>query len=123
MKKLLSVFLSVIILAQVLVNVGITTYYHLNKRYIVQQLCENRSNPQSHCNGHCYLSKQLKKASEAEKKQAQNLLKEKEEIIQEQPVVTCTKHFTSHRIILYPQLNTTLFLSDVEHALLKPPAA
>ncbi|HLP50413.1 MAG TPA: hypothetical protein VK154_05980 [Chitinophagales bacterium] len=115
--------MSIVILAQMLINVGIATYYHFNKQYITQQLCENRSNPQSHCKGHCYLSKQLKKADEAEKKQAQSLLKEKEEIIQEQPDKAAQKPFIYTGAITYPMFNTTLYLWDVEHALLKPPAA
>src|SRR5438094_478409 len=33
--------------------------FDLNENYIAKELCVNKSNPHSHCNGHCYLSKQL----------------------------------------------------------------
>jgi hypothetical protein len=39
---------------------GTIAYYHANKDYIARVLCENRDKPQLHCNGQCYLAKQLK---------------------------------------------------------------
>lgn len=51
---------------------------------ITQKLCVNKNKPQLHCNGKCYLSKQLKKAAENEKKQSQSLL-EKDEMISTHP--------------------------------------
>lgn len=81
MKRSLAFILAVNILAQTLVNVGIGAYYHFNKEYITAKLCENRSKPQMHCNGQCYLSKQLKKAEEGESKAHKQMLKEKEEIV------------------------------------------
>jgi hypothetical protein len=38
--------------------------YSLHKDYIADHLCENRSRPDLHCAGTCYLHKQLNKASE-----------------------------------------------------------
>lgn len=38
--------------------------YHINKKSITEKYCENRDKPQMHCNGHCYLAKQLKQAEE-----------------------------------------------------------
>ncbi len=81
MRTLLALFLIVAILSQSLVNVGVSMYYHLNKAYITKQLCENRNNPAKHCNGHCYLSKQLKKVEEREKQQSQMLKDKQEEMI------------------------------------------
>lgn len=43
--------------------------YNLRKDYIAKNLCQNRNRPSMHCNGKCYLSKQLAKA--AEQKEAQ----------------------------------------------------
>ncbi len=37
-----------------------------NQRYIANQLCVNRNNPNSNCKGHCYLSKQLNKEEKPE---------------------------------------------------------
>jgi len=110
-----------LILSQTLVNVGIGLYYHLNKKYITQKLCENRSNPNLHCNGHCYLSKQLKKAEEGEQKQTQNVLKEKEEIISTQVESLPGKYFPDFRATNFTPFSTHFYISDVEFSLTKPP--
>lgn len=47
-----------------------------------------------HCNGHCYLSKQLKKAEEKERKQLPSL-KEKEEQVLSIHEVECWPYFPS----------------------------
>ena len=39
--------------------------YAINKDYIAQNLCINRDNPHSCCQGKCYLEKQLKKSSDS----------------------------------------------------------
>jgi hypothetical protein len=41
--------------------------YQANKDFITELFCINKSKPQLHCKGHCYLKKNLKKAREAEK--------------------------------------------------------
>ncbi len=41
--------------------------YFANKKFITEQLCENRSRPQLHCNGKCYLKKKLAIESEGQK--------------------------------------------------------
>lgn len=38
--------------------------YMVNYDYIVNTLCENKDKPEMHCNGKCYLTKELAKASE-----------------------------------------------------------
>ncbi len=35
--------------------------YWLNRSYVAQNLCENKNKPALHCDGKCYLSKQIKK--------------------------------------------------------------
>ena len=37
-------------------------HYELNKAEITARYCENKNRPELHCNGQCYLAKQLKKA-------------------------------------------------------------
>lgn len=39
----------------------IVLLYEMNKTFITQQYCENKNRPQMHCNGHCFLRKQLLK--------------------------------------------------------------
>ena len=38
--------------------------YLINEKYIAANLCVNKSNPMMHCNGKCYMAKQLKKAAD-----------------------------------------------------------
>jgi lipopolysaccharide export LptBFGC system permease protein LptF len=33
--------------------------FDINQKYIASALCENRNHPEKHCNGHCFLNKQL----------------------------------------------------------------
>lgn len=42
---------------------GILTYadFYINKDFIANILCENKDKPEMHCQGHCYLGKQLDK--------------------------------------------------------------
>ena len=122
MKKLLAVFLAFSIISQNLVNVAIGVYYHVNKTYISQQLCENRNNPQMHCNGHCYLSKQLQKAEHGEKQSAQ-LVKEKEEIIVNQSENLPGQYFPVFKVEVFHPVTSSLYISFCPQSLIKPPAA
>ncbi|MFN8349752.1 MAG: hypothetical protein U0X91_32430 [Spirosomataceae bacterium] len=38
--------------------------FELRKEHIIKNLCENRLKPQLHCDGKCYLAKQLRKVAE-----------------------------------------------------------
>lgn len=109
-------------LAQNFVQVGMIMYYHLNKTYITNQLCENKKNPSLHCNGRCFLSKQLKKAEEGEKKHATFLVKEKEEFCSNTDLYASVK---SVPVVTVPQyaLYKPSILSDTFYTdLVKPPA-
>ncbi len=33
--------------------------FDLNKNYVATELCINKNNPATHCNGHCFLNKEL----------------------------------------------------------------
>lgn len=110
----------VVIVLQTFVQVGIGVYYHFNKVYITQKLCENRNNPKLHCNGHCYLSKQLKKAEEKENKSAKGLC-EKEEIISINHEQLPAPYFPVFSITQIYPFNSTLYVSNHANALLKPP--
>jgi hypothetical protein len=123
LKKVLSTILSVLIISQTMVNVGIGIYYHLNKSYITQQLCVNKNNPSLHCNGHCYLAKQLKKAEEQESKQSSRFVKEKDEIVSNQVQKSSLAYFpvfTSFNLIPF---NSSIYISDFTQSLIKPPLA
>lgn len=81
LKRIIPILLVLVVLSQSFMQLGVVAYYQLNKTYITEKLCENKSNPKLHCNGHCYLTKQLKKAEEGEQKQASKILKEKEDFV------------------------------------------
>lgn len=78
LRKAGSLLMAFLIITQSLMNLGLYAYYNINKKMIADKLCINKSKPQMHCNGHCFLSKQLKQAEEKEKQQLPGL-KEKEE--------------------------------------------
>lgn len=70
LKRLLAIGL---IVAMISVNFSRFVAYasfQVNKDYIAKVLCENKSRPEMHCNGKCYLMKKLKQAEENEKKQS-----------------------------------------------------
>ena len=71
---------------------GTLAYYHLNKEYIARVLCENRNKPQLHCDGQCYLAKQLKARQDKQDK-------ETSERVQNTPVIQ----------LFWEQANTYLF--------------
>jgi hypothetical protein len=122
LKKALSILLAVLIVSQMMVNVGIGVYYHLNKQYIVQQLCINKNNPAIHCDGHCYLSKQLKKAEQNEKQSTQSF-KEKDEIISNDQHGVSVDYFPSYSILSFITYSPAQPCADNYNALIKPPTA
>jgi hypothetical protein len=61
-------------------NVFVYLNFKIHQEEIVKNLCIQREMKKNECNGHCFLSKQLKKEAEKEKKEAENL-KEKQELV------------------------------------------
>ncbi|HEY1007327.1 MAG TPA: hypothetical protein VGD92_09100 [Sphingobacteriaceae bacterium] len=80
----------------------------LNRKYIVEKLCENRAKPQLGCLGKCFLKKQLKQAAEQEKRDATSSLKKADE-----PAVTPVQKqpypFYSLIRVFLPPANADLF--------------
>jgi len=66
MKKLLATIILILLTWQTIFNVGFIIYWKVNQTFIIEKLCENKDKPQMHCNGKCYLYKQLQKSSEKE---------------------------------------------------------
>lgn len=46
--------------------------FELNRKYIAQNLCENRNRPEMHCNGKCVLAKKMKDVEQKEQRDEQN---------------------------------------------------
>lgn len=69
MRSLLIYLLVTAVLLPSISSWGTLAYYHLNKDYIARVLCENRDKPQLHCDGKCYLAKQLKAQQDRQDKE------------------------------------------------------
>ncbi|HRI21431.1 MAG TPA: hypothetical protein PLA68_10785 [Panacibacter sp.] len=58
--KLLSVIILLICLtANTLSQWIVIACFDLNETYVAKELCVNKNNPDSHCNGHCVLNNKL----------------------------------------------------------------
>jgi len=68
LKSALTILLLVVMMLQSFSKVLIVLNYQANKNFIAEFLCVNRQKPQLHCEGHCFLKKELNKAEEAQKK-------------------------------------------------------
>ena len=71
MRILSTIFLLAVLLSKTIYSVFWQVNFQLNQKEIVRMECENRNRPELHCNGKCYLAKQLQKAD--------NLLDERRE--------------------------------------------
>ncbi len=69
MRPLISYILLFAVLLPTLSPWGTIAYYHANKDYIAKVLCENRSRPELHCDGTCYLAKKLKAQQDKQDKE------------------------------------------------------
>lgn len=77
MKLPVSMFLLAVLMFQVFLKVSIIGSFYFNQSYISNNLCINRDKPASHCNGKCYLKKQLNKADEAKNNPKTNSRKQR----------------------------------------------
>jgi hypothetical protein len=97
MKKNLHTIIAFIVISafvmQALGKFIIYTDYIINKEYIANNLCVNKSKPILKCNGKCHLAKQLKKQDQKENKSSSS--KEKVEIITDQISVETFVFFES----------------------------
>lgn len=66
MRQLISILLLFLLTWQTVFQYGFICYWKINQKYIAQTQCENKDKPQMHCDGKCYLAKQLKKTEEKE---------------------------------------------------------
>lgn len=98
MKNILAFLLAFTIGSQHCVELGLFAWYNINKQAITEQLCVNKDKPELHCEGKCYLGKQLKKAEEGEKRTASNILKEKQEYVQKEYALNLVRPLTAHSI-------------------------
>ena len=67
--KIVSVLILILLLmTQAFSNWFVVMAFSLNREFIADNLCENRSRPQLNCKGNCVLMKKMKQDAEQEKK-------------------------------------------------------
>lgn len=69
-KKITGAVLLITVTFKMLMAPLIFADYELRKDFIIKNYCVNKSRPELHCDGKCYLAKQLEKAEQEDKKQA-----------------------------------------------------
>ncbi len=74
MKFITASILILLILTQTFSTWFVVVAFRLNREYIANNLCENRSKPELNCKGNCVLMKKMKQETEKEK-QAPGALK------------------------------------------------
>lgn len=71
MRLIFFISMSLMLLSKDIVGFGWQTWFYAHQKEIAEKKCENKAIPMLHCNGKCYLSKQLKKWDLAEKEHEQ----------------------------------------------------
>ena len=120
MKKAFAIVLTFSIIAQGMINLALCAYYQVNKQEIIAKFCVNKNRPMMHCDGQCYLGKQLKKAEENEKRQNQSL-REKDEVISLYNQHTQLAYIPSFSFVSYIGYYTDRQLSTPHIVLDQPP--
>jgi hypothetical protein len=68
MARLLAWFFTLLLLLQSFSQEVLVMNYQVNKTRITRRFCVNKARPRLHCNGKCYLARQLRKAAEHDSK-------------------------------------------------------
>jgi hypothetical protein len=64
LRKAVSILLILAMSMQSLYQLGLVTWFEVNREYVAAVLCVNKKKPEMHCKGQCYLKKQMQKAEE-----------------------------------------------------------
>lgn len=67
MRQTAALFFVLLLTLPLWVKGMVLLHFWANRAYIAERFCENKDKPQLHCEGKCYLHKQLKKAEPPEK--------------------------------------------------------
>lgn len=105
MVRITSILLAFIITAQAFYNAGVVGYWIANRAYIASSLCENRDKPAKHCNGKCYLKKNLtvNSSGETDGKASLPVLKVENEVsvfLVDSPVLLPEVMFCSRSVLI-----------------------
>lgn len=125
MRKLLAILLTLSLLVQCTAQYAVLALYRVQRDYVAKVLCENRTKPSMHCNGKCYLAKQIKKVTNGSSTGSEtNNTVEKENIVYLLPtpiVATCLSayYYTTQHVSRYCAISPQLPGSSV----FRPPDA
>lgn len=81
LKKFAAILLLFAISVQTFHKVMIVIDFYRNQDFIAKNLCENRYQPQLHCDGHCLLAKKLKAAEKKEQRNPESKGENKQEVV------------------------------------------
>lgn len=71
MKRMIALTLVLALGFQFLSKLGLITFYHFYKEYVIEEYCENTDQPQLQCEGTCFLKKGLEKEDPNTKRNAE----------------------------------------------------
>lgn len=125
-KRHIALFLLLLLSIKMLLVPFVYLDFELRKEFIIKNLCENRFTPQLHCDGKCYLAKQLTKVAEGHareeaQKQQDTFKKITQEVFDELTFVFLPVQMTNaERVFNIHYLPPTT--SEFVALLLRPPA-
>lgn len=120
MRVFISIILSVSVLFQNLNSFFILANYQINKIGITAKFCENKNNPQLHCNGKCHLNKKLKEEDKKERSPISSI-KDKNEIqyiSNFENTISCNRFVFTNQYIPF----LTGMINDFSSSVFHPPS-
>jgi hypothetical protein len=99
-------------------NLGFVALYRLNKKFIAEKLCENKSRPQMHCEGKCCLKKQLAKSAREEKDNKSSVVKNDNLVYEVVSFFNMTLSYGGSLASRFPTMQSNLhrgFHNDIFH--------
>lgn len=73
MKKMIGLTLVLALAFQCLSKLGLLTFYHFYKDYVIEEYCENKDQPHLQCEGTCFLKKGLEKEEDHTKNTSETM--------------------------------------------------
>jgi len=122
LKSLIVICLSLLVMLQPMIRLGILADFQMNKAFIAKNLCEKKAIKKNTCQGKCHLKKQLAKASESEKKANTSEKSNPEKQIQEQIAKVQFVPFEENLKISHASLYNLILPESIPDATFHPPA-
>ncbi|MEO8110333.1 MAG: hypothetical protein ABI594_09880 [Ginsengibacter sp.] len=123
MKQIAAILLLLLLSWQMVYKAGYIVYWKLDQSILASKYCENKAKPQLHCNGKCYLQKQLNKADTGSRQKEMPLSVSRERHIDNfivennyRPCFAYKVHQSQHAVCV-----SGLLLPGHLHSFLQPP--